>query len=223
MTHLVATPAQFSKSGAKAKDAINYPGITVVDFEWLNKSLASKSAVSEDGHLLDPAQEVEDGGNASDTLVAASTTTTSRKRQRAPEDDENDVDLPGPTNLKKSKVMHKAGQKAKSRTVNIPVDEHCPSKSKYKVYIDDDGMIFDATLNQTNSGNNNNKFYRLQLLSDGRGYYTWTRWGRVGNNGQSKMLGDGSLDTALKFFHEKFKGMGSLSIQGRSLTRILNH
>lgn len=209
VTHLVATPAQFSKNGAKVKDATNYPSIKIADFEWLNKSLASKSKISVDGYLLDPAQE--DAGNRSDTLVAAST--TSRKRQRADDEDDVDVDvdLPAPTDLKKSKVMQKDGQKAKSRSVNIPVDEHCPSKSKYNVYIDDDGMIFDATLNQTNSGNNNNKFYRMQLLSDDRAYYTWTRWGRVGNNGQSKMLGDGSLASALKSFHDKFKGMWDFS------------
>jgi poly [ADP-ribose] polymerase len=212
VTHLVATPAQFSKNGAKVKEATNYPSIKIVDFEWLNKSLASKSKISVDGYLLDPAQE--DAGNGSDTLVAASI--TSRKRQRADDQDEDDIDLFAPTDLKKSKVMQKDGQKAKSRSVNIPVDEHCPSKSKYKVYIDDDGMIFDATLNQTNSGNNNNKFYRLQLLSDDRAYYTWTRWGRVGNPGQSKMLGDGSLASALMSFHDKFKGMWDSSTQVHS-------
>jgi poly [ADP-ribose] polymerase len=205
VTHLVATLAQYSKNGAKVKEAAKFPDIKIVDFKWLDKCLASKLAVSEDGHLLDPNQD--DDGNASDTICAASTTTTSRKRQRPADDDEDDVNIPAPTDLKKSKVMQKDGQIAKSRSVNIPVDEHCPSKNKYKVYIDDDGMIFDATLNQTNSGNNNNKFYRLQLLSDDGEYYTWTRWGRVGNSGQSKMLGDGSLDTALNFFHDKFKGM----------------
>lgn len=212
ITHLLATPAQFSKNGAKVKDATKYPSIKIVDFKWLNKSLASKSKISVDGYLLDPAQE--DAGDGSDTLVAAST--TSRKRRRADDEADVDVDLPAPTDLKKSKVMQKDGQKAKSRSVNIPVDEHCPSKSKYKVYIDDNGMILDATLNQTNSGYNNNKFYRMQLLSDDRAYYTWTRWGRVGNNGQSKMLGDGSLASALKSFHDKFKGTWDSSAQVRS-------
>jgi len=203
VTHLVATPSQFSKNGAKVKDAIKQPSIKIVDFEWLNKSLSSNSRIDEDGYLLDPAQE--EAGSGSDTLVTAST--SNKKRQRGDdEDDEDDVDLPAPTDLKKSKVMQKDGQKAKSRSVNIPVDEHCPSGNKYKVYIDDDGMIFDATLNQTNSGKNNNKFYRMQVLCDDETYYTWTRWGRVGNNGQSKMLGDGSLDSALKSFHDKFKG-----------------
>lgn len=180
------------------KDASNYPDIRIVDFEWLNNSLSSKSKIDEDGYLLDPTQE--DAVIGSDTLVAAST--ASKKRRRADDDD----DPPAPTNLKKSKVMQKDGQKAKSRSMNIPVDEHCPSQQNYRVYVNDAGMIFDATLNQTNSGNNNNKFYRLQVILDGQSYYTWTRWGRVGITGQSKMLGDGTLASALKNFHAKFKG-----------------
>ena len=40
---------------------------------------------------------------------------------------------------------------------------------------------------------------------DGNTFYTWTRWGRVGNNGQSKMVGDGTLASAQKAFHAKFR------------------
>ena len=31
------------------------------------------------------------------------------------------------------------------------------------MYIDSDGTIFDAALNQTNAGSNANKFYRIQV------------------------------------------------------------
>jgi predicted DNA-binding WGR domain protein len=60
----------------------------------------------------------------------------------------------------------------------------------------DRGVTFDATvypghgvmLNQTNVGNNNNKFYVIQLLDAGTGRYAvWTRWGRVGENGQNAL------------------------------------
>lgn len=34
-------------------------------------------------------------------------------------------------------------------------------------------------LNQTNVGQNNNKFYVIQVIEDGNMYYTWNRWGRV--------------------------------------------
>jgi poly [ADP-ribose] polymerase len=52
---------------------------------------------------------------------------------------------------------------AKSKDINIPIDENCPLIG-YTVYIDDDGLIYDASLNQTNASNNNNKFYRLQVI-----------------------------------------------------------
>lgn len=74
------------------------------------------------------------------------------------------------------------------------------------MYIDGDGIIFDASLNQTNIGGNNNKFYRLQLLyDDDDQYYAHTRWGRVGEFGQVKTMGPHDLDGARKEFDKKFK------------------
>jgi len=48
----------------------------------------------------------------------------------------------------------------------------------YHVYEDGD-EIYDATLNQTNIANNNNKFYNLQILkkdNNSSGYFFWTRY-----------------------------------------------
>jgi hypothetical protein len=59
-------------------------------------------------------------------------------------------------------------------TFNIPVDAHC-SVAGAAVHED-----YDCMLNQTNIGENNNKFYVIQLLSKGGKFYAWTRWGRVG-------------------------------------------
>src|SRR5262245_41009891 len=69
--------------------------------------------------------------------------------------------------------------------VVIPVDEHCPLARKAKV-VDD----WDAMLNQTNIGANNNKYYVIQLIESGGKFYAWTRWGRVGEDGQNAMLGN---------------------------------
>ncbi|KAK4565371.1 hypothetical protein LTR86_003988 [Recurvomyces mirabilis] len=109
------------------------------------------------------------------------------------------------------------GQVASSdKRLAIPVDEGCPL-STYRVFVDpSDGMIYDASLNQTNASNNNNKFYRIQLLeSRDRDYQTWTRWGRVGDHGQSKLLGDGSLALARKEFDKKFKDKSGLTWEKR--------
>ncbi|KAJ5719951.1 poly polymerase [Penicillium malachiteum] len=97
------------------------------------------------------------------------------------------------------------------------------------VWIDEeDEEIWDATLNQTDSQLNRNKFYRVQLLEyaavdngKGRGaekkYLTWTHWGRVGEGGQSAILNGWLIGPVYDFksakdhFEKKFKakaGMG---------------
>ena len=50
-----------------------------------------------------------------------------------------------------------------------------PGSHGYTV-VDD----WDCMLNQTNIGQNNNKFYIIQMLLGAfQAYYVWTRWGRV--------------------------------------------
>lgn len=68
---------------------------------------------------------------------------------------------------KKPKISEKAkvgdGQNAKSQKIAIEIDEYCPL-GNYQVYVDSDGAIWDASLNQTNASANNNKFYKVQVL-----------------------------------------------------------
>lgn len=72
-------------------------------------------------------------------------------------------------------------------------------------------------MNQTNASNNNNKFYRIQLLSTGSAgkYITWTRWGRVGENGQKAAFHNQSLDSAKAIFERKFKDKSGLTWENR--------
>ncbi|KAJ8409345.1 hypothetical protein AAFF_G00235430 [Aldrovandia affinis] len=78
-------------------------------------------------------------------------------------------------------------------------DAHCGITAE--VYED-----YDCMLNQTNIGHNNNKFYIIQVLKNGNQYYCWTRWGRVGEVGQSKMSSKySSADKAVSEFEKKFK------------------
>jgi poly [ADP-ribose] polymerase 2/3/4 len=100
---------------------------------------------------------------------------------------------------------------ATKANVVIPVDTHCPLSGKAKV-LDD----WDAMLNQTNIGHNNNKYYVIQLLASGGKYYTWTRWGRVGEDGQNALLGDGSLPGAQKAFESKFRDKTSNAWKDRT-------
>lgn len=81
----------------------------------------------------------------------------------------------------KAKQQKQDGQKAISRDIDVPVDEGYDDRGKWlclrrrpslkclqgnvKVYVDDDGIIYDASLNQTNIGGNNNKVGSRLLAS----------------------------------------------------------
>ncbi|KJK73518.1 hypothetical protein H634G_11237 [Metarhizium anisopliae BRIP 53293] len=98
----------------------------------------------------------------------------------------------------------------------VPVDDHCLLQD-YAVYIDPrSGTAYDASLNQCNASNNNNKFYRLQILFKEDNYKTWTRWGRVGLKGRGAILGTGSLDDAKQQFGKKFKDKSGLAWEDRT-------
>ncbi len=66
---------------------------------------------------------------------------------------------------------------------------------------------YDCMLNRTDIGDNNNKFYVIQLLKRFDGLYqTWTRWGRVGERGQNAISNAlANVDQAIKDFEKKFK------------------
>jgi len=80
-------------------------------------------------------------------------------------------------------------------------DRSVPSGESYTV-VDD----YDCKLMQTNLGDsNNNKFYIIQVLEKDCSYWIWNRWGRLGANGQSKLMNCSSEDAAIKDFQKKFK------------------
>lgn len=93
----------------------------------------------------------------------------------------------------------------------VPFLEH------HKVW-QENGVVFDVALNRTDSGANNNKFYIIQLLEGPKSgeFSTWTRWGRVGENGQTAHLKASSFDQALSTFEKKFKDKSGLSWDKRN-------
>lgn len=87
-----------------------------------------------------------------------------------------------------------------------PVDPECLVANSMHVYVEG-GDIYDVMLNQTDVGNNNNKYYVIQLLESDtkREYNVWNHWGRVGFKGQSSLLPCHSdLDRAKQLFCQKF-------------------
>lgn len=90
------------------------------------------------------------------------------------------------------------------------VDSRCTTPG-LKV-VDD----YSVTLNQTNVGANNNKFYIIQVLEGGGAYYAWNRWGRVGDDGQNKLLPCSTKEQAVKEFGKKFREKTTNSWENRS-------
>lgn len=103
--------------------------------------------------------------------------------------------------VKALKRVEKEESKGKGGGTRTPkVDAHVPMAGCYAV-VDD----WDCTLNQTNIGQNNNKYYVIQLLQRSGGYSVWTRWGRVGEPGQHALKKFGSMDSASREFCKKFR------------------
>ncbi|KAJ8131654.1 hypothetical protein O1611_g1968 [Lasiodiplodia mahajangana] len=215
-THLVTTEADYHKPSAKVKSA-QANGIPIVTFQWLEDCFAQTTLLDGSSYNFDSQSQAP----ANDSTKTNGT----RKRPASQVDQIEGEDQSQPK--KKGKADEEEpkerepkiaeGQIAKSLDVKIPVDEGAHDELiNYEVYIDDDGVIYDASLNQTNAGRNNNKFYRIQLLRNVAGdYRTWTRWGRVGEYGQSKTVGNGSLADALKQFNDKFRSKSGLSWDNR--------
>ncbi|CAO2162429.1 unnamed protein product [Urochloa humidicola] len=89
------------------------------------------------------------------------------------------------------------------------LDQHIPDHIKVNYHVLQVGDdIYDATLNQTNVGDNNNKFYIIQVLESDAGgsFMVYNRWGRVGARGQDKLHGPFSTrDQAIYEFEGKFQ------------------
>ncbi|KAF8954823.1 poly polymerase catalytic domain-containing protein [Flammula alnicola] len=90
-----------------------------------------------------------------------------------------------------------------------PVDPVSGLVATHQVYSNDEG-VWDAMLNQTDvSGNQNkNKFYVLQLLhpiGNPSSCALFTRWGRVGENGQCQTKGSWASSVAISEFKKQFK------------------
>ncbi|XP_060207936.1 poly [ADP-ribose] polymerase 2 isoform X2 [Lycium barbarum] len=88
------------------------------------------------------------------------------------------------------------------------LDHYLPDDIKTRYHVLQQGKeIYDATLNQTNVGSNNNKFYIIQVLENDSGgnFLVYTRWGRVGAKGGTKINGPyTSANEATSEFESKF-------------------
>ena len=101
-----------------------------------------------------------DSGELEDNKPAPKKVRGKAKVKDEPVEDEQADSTEPAKDEKKPEI--KEAQLAKAGTSQIPLDDGC-YLTGYHVYVDDDSLIYDASLNQTNASGNNNKFYRVQV------------------------------------------------------------
>jgi len=226
MTRLINSRASYfvvEKAGKKADDypkALRGKDVKIVVSEWIIESQKQGKNVEKPEYELHP---FADGSDDKATTKTA-----------ADDDDDGEDAKPAPAKKRQRKATTKAaaaaaaadddddkivddgtkdgdiddGKEQKTKLVvkgKAAVDSVCSEAGSTHV-IEDQGVVFDCMLNQTNIAGNNNKFYVIQALeADGGGkFYCWTRWGRVGERGQFKLMPLPSRDAAMSDFRKKF-------------------
>jgi poly [ADP-ribose] polymerase len=188
------------EESAKLKQAKSL-NIPLVDSEWLFKCQT-------EGKFIDNKQNHDQTTKSTDNAKSDDKQTSKGKKSRQLSEDSDEENSEkkkkvksGDENQTKSKSIHRVIVKGR-----VPVDEACSLASSVHVFEDATGA-WDACLNQTNIGNNNNKFYNIQLLeSDHNGqYWLWNHWGRNGKVGQNSLFPfNNNLEGAKQAFQGKF-------------------
>jgi poly [ADP-ribose] polymerase len=164
-THLVATPTELQKGTAKVKAAQNHANVSIVDLSWILASEEDNVKAPEKDHLIAPASQVV----APQTATAGSSSSQQKTNGQSKAKRSASPDTLPSASVKKQKTSPVAAKPktalaTKHKGGYIPQDEGVNAPT-HQVYVGPDGTIYDASLNQTNSSNNNNKFYRIQVCN----------------------------------------------------------
>ncbi|KAJ7102466.1 poly polymerase catalytic domain-containing protein [Mycena belliarum] len=158
---------------------------------------------------------VDDDDDEEDDDAAPAKKPASKRAKKAPvskkkaDDDDEDDDDAAPAAPAKMVTVLKRGR--------APVDSGSGKVNTHQVYCNAEG-VWDAMLNQTNIGENNNKFYVLQLLhpiGNDSQCVLFTRWGRVGADGQTQLKGPWAASTAVLEFKKQFKAKAATNWEDR--------
>jgi poly [ADP-ribose] polymerase len=208
VTHLITNAAEVAKGATKVTKATTLGSVALVTLDWILDMQTQKKRLDESLYKIGSSTTAPNTPvsqtSAASPATDAPKSTASAKRKASAVDTDGDDDEKAVVD-KKIKTLKEKVTKSKSKVKQPPVDPSCSLRNSYKVYVDDD-VAWDARMNQTNIGNNNNKFYRVQLLySAGGQFAVFCHWGRVGANGQSSTDYPCNLDAAMALFGKKYK------------------
>lgn len=171
---LIATHKELQSQSTKVAAAIAND-IPIVSLDWLMQIESSGAKADEKLYLLNsptnqtapvsPKTSAPAAANSKKRAASPSTPNTQDQSSSQPKRHKTSKD-----EIKNNGAKVGDGGNANSKKLAVSVDECCPlSSSPYEVYIDDNGLIWDASLNQTNASANNNKFYKVQVrIKQGR-------------------------------------------------------
>ena len=114
------------------------------------------------------------------------------------------------TKKRDAKAADKKNDDVKVRNLvmsnGAPVDHLVPNAEKHEVVCDGPKSApMNANLMFSDCVNNNNKFYIVQGLKEGSNYYLWTRWGRVGVDGNNAKRPCSSLNDLSSHYQKTLK------------------
>uniref|UniRef100_A0A915ERF8 Poly [ADP-ribose] polymerase n=1 Tax=Ditylenchus dipsaci TaxID=166011 RepID=A0A915ERF8_9BILA len=217
------------KKSAKAKKGKVIDSSDSEDSEVpLPKKPAKKAAKSKKAPVMDSNDSEDSEAVAKKKSVAKkpakkTEVVTSSDSDENPADKENEEDAKGeekpdkklPAKRKLEDVLQEPED---SGDEMADVDLECTQKIGIAHVYSNGKDVYDVMLNQTNTQNNNNKYFVLQVLKDnsGENYSVWFRWGRVGYKGQTSLIPCGSnLQGAIEQFKRKFRDKTSNSFDDR--------
>ncbi|KAL7635608.1 UNVERIFIED_CONTAM: hypothetical protein RMT77_014677 [Armadillidium vulgare] len=99
-------------------------------------------------------------------------------------------------------IIDEEGKKEKNISKTFKPDPLLISTYGDNIGIHED---YSTMLNQTNIGNNNNKFYVIQIGKEKSKFILFTKWGRVGESGLHKCDSFAKVEDAINQFKKKFK------------------
>ncbi|KAF9977026.1 Poly [ADP-ribose] polymerase 2 [Actinomortierella ambigua] len=222
-THLVASQKDYDKNAPKVQ-AAKPLNIHIVNYDFIVDSLQKKKRQDEAAYAFDKkataAALPSPAATAPTTPASASSPTATTtpapapakgkgKRKAKDADDAGDAnDDQAAGKAKKVKPDNKKADPQGPKTIKRPpVSARFGMAHTHRVYMDDN-VAWNARLNQTEIGNNNNKYYMIQLLeaNSGGNYWVFTHWGRVGEHGAMARDSFGSdLLAAQRHFSKKFR------------------
>ncbi|KAF9428510.1 Poly [ADP-ribose] polymerase 2 [Podila epigama] len=211
VTHLITTEKEVEKNGSKVQKAKDMGTVALVSLEWVLDSITKKKRQPEDSYKVSDAASAAVVASTAPSSPATTTVSSSAPdsatssprasktaKRKADEEIDNKVD-------KKIKELEQKVAKGSSSTIKRPpVSPAMPNGHACQVYVDSE-VAWNARLNQTNIGVNNNKFYLIQLIQNRGNYGVFCQWGRVGAVGQIQEFSCCSLDEAKKVFQSKYK------------------